>query len=176
MGSFLPFQRPLIVKGVNIAEGIVSKGTKDNIYALYDVKTLEEFEGLERENGVFAKLLYVEAEEISKLKYYRICLQDDEILRFLQENHDIDFLTFLVFIFTHELIHIQRFATGRAEFFGKQNDEEELYVDNMTRILLAKYPVCGMSSILVALDRISPPPLYKNRILLDNGGNINAYL
>ncbi len=166
----------MIVRGSVIAEEIVHKGINDPIRMPYDVKTLNELEGIEREQGVFAKLVYVQSKDAKDHAHYSICLQDDEILTFLDKNKDIDLLTFLVFIFTHELIHIHRFSTGKANFFDVEKHKEEIHVDNLTRILLAKHPLCGMGNVLKTLDRVSPPPLYKNRILLDNGGHIHAYL
>ncbi len=176
MGYFLPCHRSLIVRSSEIAEEVVLRGINDPIRAPYDVKTLKELENSEREQGVFAKLVYAQNSNTRDYGHYRICLQDDEILNFLNKNKDIDLLTFLVFIFTHELIHIHRFSTGKASFFDLEKHKEEVHVDNLTRILLAKNPLCGMGNVLKTLDRVSPPPLYKTRILLDNGGHIHAYL
>ncbi|MCD6570191.1 MAG: hypothetical protein J7L53_05770 [Deltaproteobacteria bacterium] len=176
MAIFIPKHKALVFQGTYIAEHIIAKGTKDKITAPYDIKTLEELSGPEKAPGTFAKLLLMEGTGLNRLRHYRICLQDDEILRVLYDNKDIDMLAFIVYILTHELIHIQRFFSGKADFSESNQNEEEIYVDNLTRVLLAKHSTIGIKKIFNVLDKIPPPPLYECKILIDNGGSINAYL
>lgn len=126
-------------------------------------------------HGVFARLMRLENEQTGQVHHYRIHLQDEEIIRFLQSDREVAPLTFLVFVLTHEIIHIQRFARGRADY-ARANHEEELFVDTLTRVLLAKNPLPGRQQVLTLLDKVAPAPLYKSRILVDQGGHINAYL
>jgi len=176
MAVFSPTHKVLVFQGTYIAEHIITKGTKDKIYAPYDITTLEELGEPEKAPGAFAKLLFMEGIGPNKLRHYRICLQDDEILKALHDNKDVDMLAFIVYILTHELIHIQRFFSGKADFSESNQNEEEIYVDNLARVLLAKHPIIGIKKIFNVLDKIPPPPLYKCKGLIDNGGSINAYL
>ncbi|HOO45404.1 MAG TPA: hypothetical protein PLM29_04180 [Deltaproteobacteria bacterium] len=175
MACFLPDHRNVLVKSSLLAEQIVSKETNWNVRNLYDVKTHVEMTGPERAEGVFAQLLRLEPEHSGTTPLYRVCLQDNEIFDFLKRNGDIDMFSFITFIMTHELLHIQRFSTGKADFYRYEEDEE-VYVDTLTRLFLAKNPVTGLNRILTLLDKVEAAPLYNVRILIDDRRNINAYL
>ncbi len=84
-------------------------------------------------------------------------------------------LSFITFIMTHELLHIHRFATGKADFFGDPKDEE-LVVDTLTRLFFAKNPVTGLRKALDILDKVEAAPLYNEHIVNDQGRIVRAYL
>jgi hypothetical protein len=77
---------------------------------------------------------------------------------------------------THELVHIHRFATGKASFFETEREEEEIYVDNLTRLFLAKNPLTGLKNVLTLLDKLEAAPLYSFTIFEDDRRSYNAYL
>lgn len=171
MARLLPTKRDAIVMSSDIADYIVAKGTRSDVRTLYDIACVHP----ERDAGyadIFARLMRVE--ESGRLRHYRICLNDDEIMDFLARHPDIDLLTFLVFVMTHELLHIQRFTCGQADFARACHDEEVL-VDNLTRLLMAKHPVTGRGKVFKLLDKLAAPPLY-NQSAISDGGIINAYL
>lgn len=174
MGYFLPQHRIAVRHGSSLAEHVVCKELSWNVQGIYDVKTLAEFDEDEQDAAVFAQLLRVEPIQSSFPVHYRVCLHDREILEFLVGNPDIDLLSFITFIMTHELLHIHRFATGKADFFS-ENREEEIVVDALTRVLLAKNPVIGLKKVLSLLDRIAAAPLY-NEHILNQQRCVNAYL
>jgi DNA-binding LytR/AlgR family response regulator len=92
------------------------------------------------------------------------------------KNHkDLDLLSFITFIMTHELLHVHRFSTGLADFFGSPHDEE-IVVDALTRVFLAKNPVIGLKKVLALLDKLEAAPLYNNHIMHDGGRCFYAYL
>jgi hypothetical protein len=175
MAYFLPNHRGLLVKSSAIAEHIVSKETQWCVKDLYDVKTHIEMDEPEKVDGVFAHLMRLESKDQRTKTHYRICLQDKEIFDFLNRNREIDVLSFITFIMTHELLHIHRFSTGKADF-DFFHEEEEVYVDSLTRLFLAKNPIIGLNKVLTLLDRLEAAPLYNDKILVDNRRNINAYL
>lgn len=175
MAYFLPNHRNLLMKSSVIAEHIISKETQWCVRDLYDVKTHVEMDEPEKVDGVFAHLLMLESEDSRTRTHYRVCLQDNEIFDFLGRNREIDVLSFITFIMTHELLHIHRFSTGKADFYSFQEDEE-VYVDSLTRLFLTKNPITGLKKILALLDKIEAAPLYNVKILVDNRRNINAYL
>ena len=174
MGYFLPQHRIDVKHGSSLAEHVVSRELSWNIQGIYDVKTLAELDAEVKDAAVFAQLLRVEPIRSSLPVHYRICLHDREILDFLEGNPDIDLLSFITFIMTHELLHIHRFTTGQADFFS-ENREEEVVVDALTRVLLAKNPVIGLKKVLSLLDRIAAAPLY-NEHILNQQRCVNAYL
>jgi len=174
MGYFLPQRRWAVRQGSSLAERVVCKELGWNLEGAYDVKTLAELDQRAQQVAVFAQLLRVEHPESSLPAHYRVCLHDGEILGFLGGNPDIDILSFITFIMTHELLHVHRFATGKADFFS-ENHEEEVVVDALTRVLLAKNPVIGLKKVLSLLDRIAAAPLY-NEHILNQQRCVNAYL
>lgn len=171
MARFLPTHRDTIIISSDIADYIVGTGTKSDVRNLYDITCVFP-EQDERYADIFARLMRVE--EDGRLRHYRICLNDDEIMDFLSRHPDIDPLTFMVFVMTHELLHIQRFTCGRADF-AVASHEEEVLVDNLTRLLMAKHPVTGRGKVFKLLDKLAAPPLYNQRAISD-GGEVNAYL
>lgn len=175
MAYFLPNHKELLIRSSVIAEHIVSKETKWSVKDLYDIRTRAQMNEQEKIDGVFAQLVRFESGDARARSHYRVCLQDDEIFDFISRNPDVDILSFITFIMTHELIHVHRFSTGMADFNCFQEDEE-LYVDTLTRLFLAKNPVTGLKKILALLDKIEAAPLYNDRILVDNRRNIHAYL
>ena len=176
MAYFQPGQRSLLIRGSLLAEHIVSKETRWSGDGLYDVVNLAESGDEERQEGVFAHLLQLKPEDRSRPPLFRICLQDIEICEFVKRHRDIDLMSFFTFIMTHELIHVHRFSTGRADFFESHKTEEEAYVDSLTRILLAKNPLTGLKNILTLLDKIEAAPLYSFTKVVDQGRSFHAYL
>ncbi len=163
------------MKSTALAEHIVSKETKWSNHDCYDVKTLVETDHHEREDGVFAKLVRLDPETPGRQPLYRICLQDTRILEFVQKR-EIDMCSLLTFIMTHELLHIHRFSTGKADFFEALREDEEVHVDNLTRLFLAKNPVTGLKNVLTLLDNVEAAPLYSFTICVEHGRYYNAYL
>ncbi len=95
---------------------------------LYEVVTLREALPEEIAPGNFAHLIrYLRAgpgpgHNRKPERYYRVLLQDDEILSCLQRNEaDFDLESLLLYILTHELIHIVRFE----RFLHAMDAEEE---------------------------------------------------
>lgn len=176
MGYFHPSHRGLLKRSVALAEHIVTKETKCSIRDLYDVKTQQESHESEKEEGVFAKLVRLEPEAPVDPPLYRVCVQDSQVFEFMKTRREVDLFSLLTFIMTHELVHIHRFATGKADFFDNRREEEEIYVDNLTRLFLAKNPLTGLRNVLTLLDKVEAAPLYSFTVFEDNRRCYNAYL
>jgi len=110
----------------------------------YDVKTMKTLSCNEISPYGFAllnKYSHTDKELESKKEYrdfYLICLQDHHILKALKRDKNLTLLSLLVYIFTHELIHIVRFCNffQRFEISGKgKEDEEKLVHDTTYRVL-----------------------------------------
>jgi hypothetical protein len=106
----------------------------------YDVKTLSTLNQDEISPYAFA-LLNKGARVIRRFEpttkrrdFYFICLQDHRILRALQRDKNLRLLPLLVYIFTHELVHIVRFCnfSQRFEISGEGRQEEERLVHKTT--------------------------------------------
>jgi hypothetical protein len=175
MGYFMPQQKNVLRYASNLAEDIIRKETSWSVTGIYDIRTLAEAGAGGTKNGVFAQLLRIETGKVKIAPLFRVCLQDGEILNFVQRNNEIDLLSIITFILTHELLHIHRFSTGMADFFGDHHDEE-FVVDTLTRLFLTKNPVIGLKKVLTLLDKVEAAPLYNEHIVNDGGRCINAYL
>ena len=106
----------------------------------YDVKTLSSLNNNEIITHAFAllnKCSRVTGGFESKTKnrdFYFICLQDNQILKALMRDRNLEILALLVYIFTHELVHIVRFSNffQRFEISGKGREKEERIVHATT--------------------------------------------
>ena len=176
MAYFHPGHRNMLVRGSLLAERIVSKETRWSGDGFYDVVTLAESGDEERQEGVFAHLLLLSPREKHKPPLFRICLQDIEICDFVSRHREIDLMSFFTFIMTHELLHIHRFSSGMADFFESRKEDEEAFVDTLTRLLLAKYPLTGLKNVLTLLDKVEAAPLYSSTKIVDQGSHFHAYL
>lgn len=175
MAYFMPQYRNMVISGSNLAECIVCKELHWDFKGVYDIQSHADTGAIGPQGGVFAQLLMLEPAKTALPPYYRIRLQEPEIVGFIQKNHGVDLLSLMTFIITHELLHIHRFATGKADFYGDPYPEE-LLVDTLTRVFLAKHPVTGLKNVLTVLDKLQAAPLYNEHFMNDQGRFVRAYL
>lgn len=130
----------------------------------YDVKTLATLEEDEIISFAFALLnkrsRVVEGFDSSTKKrdFYFICLQDHLILNALRRDKNLTLLPLLVYIFTHELVHIVRFCNffQRYEVMGKNREYEESLVHETTFNILKKNSLRNMDYILESYKQHRP--------------------
>jgi hypothetical protein len=127
----------------------------------YDVKTLSDLQENQIVHGVFA-LLEKGFEDISKFvprraerDFYTICLQDHHILGALNRDKELDLLSLLVYVFTHELVHIVRFCnfSQRFETKGKEKEREERIVHATTYEILKDLSLHKMEYVLQSYEK-----------------------
>lgn len=122
----------------------------------YDVKTLRTLTDDEISFFGFALLnKYTVAADHYDLKrknrdFYRICLQDHHIIKAVERDKNLTLLSLLVYIFTHELVHIIRFCNffQRFEITGKGKEDEEKLVHATTYEILKDISLPKMDYIL----------------------------
>ncbi len=110
----------------------------------YDVRTLAQLEDHEVSESAFAHLCkystpYPQAEPSAGLHFYRVCLQDDLILNAIERGSSyIKLVPLLLYIATHELVHILRFESGESDFDMpvEERGREEGRVDAITKSIL----------------------------------------
>jgi hypothetical protein len=111
----------------------------------YDVKTLPYLEAHEVVELAFAHLCryqyqkHQEAQAPDGFHFYRICLQDNRILDAVERAASfIKLNPLMLYIATHELVHVVRFDRGESEFDAspEQKQEEEDKVHDITRQIL----------------------------------------
>lgn len=124
----------------------------------YDVKTLPILRSGEITSNAFA-LLNKGSRAISnfesrskKRDFYFICLQDHQILKALKRDKNLRLLPLLIYIFTHELVHIVRFCnfSQRFDISGETREKEERIVHSTTFEILKDFPLSRMDYILEA--------------------------
>ncbi len=124
---------------------------------LYDVATAGGLSPDEKAPDAFAQLCRYVASSPSPGdrdrpgRYYRICLQDANIIEAVHRvNGRFSLDTLLCYIMTHELIHIVRFERFQHPFLTDPHDREaeELRVHALTYDILAGLEDPGMTSLL----------------------------
>jgi hypothetical protein len=113
--------------------------------ARYDLSTLAHLREEEISNHALALVAKYDGYppgrvlRSSSFDFYRICLQDNNILKALNSRADLKLLPFLCYILTHELVHIVRFSQFEASFEASEEEkqEEEARVHRLTSKILA---------------------------------------
>ena len=147
--SPLEIQNPLIVsEALEIAEDKTGNFFKFSFEQWkrhrYEVKILSSLKPIEIIPDAFALLRKgsrVVSGFESKTKrrdFYFIYLQDTQILKALKRDKNLDVLPLLVYVFTHELVHIVRFCNflQRFELAEKERIKEEKIVHSTTSDIL----------------------------------------
>jgi hypothetical protein len=127
----------------------------------YDVKTLMSLAEDEISSYAFALLnkssrIIEDYESKTKTRdFYFICLQDHRILNALRRDRNLTLLSLLVYIFTHELVHIVRFCNffQRFDISGQGKEKEERLVHATTYEILKDSSLPKMGYILESYKR-----------------------
>ena len=145
----------------------VAEDRIDSVYKLslrqwrrcrFDVKTLNRLNEKEITAHVFA-LLNKHAVTQDSARWvtgahdtYIICVQDHQILRALDRDKNLSLLAILVYVFTHELIHVVRFSTfdQRFEVSGPVREREETFVHAKTFEILNDVAIPQLDYVLEA--------------------------
>ncbi len=133
----------------------------------YHVATLRDGPGpAER---VFADIVQVLSEPGAPRRersLYRIRLRDDVVLDALRRPEGVTLPALLLYVLTHELVHVLRFSIGMASFEAppRERDREELRVHAITRRLLRPRTGRRTRSGLAA-GRRGPDPAGLDRVL-----------
>lgn len=160
MATFRQHEMITVSDALDIAEDATGNFFKTSIgrpkrYG-YDVKTLTSLNRREISNVALAVLskgmrALSDFEPRTKIRdFYFICLQDHLILRALQRDSDLALLPFLVYIFTHELVHIVRFCNffQRFDVSARERAEEEEIVHSLTYDILKKSSLAKLDYVL----------------------------
>jgi len=122
----------------------------------YDIRTLRALKKYEIRPNAFALLnkgsrMVGEFESRTKMQdFYLIDLQDHMIINALRRDKELGLLSLLVYIFTHELVHIVRFCNFMKRFDANvlEREKEEKIVHSKTYEILKDLPVPKLDYIL----------------------------
>ena len=113
--------------------------------ARYDILTLEALRAEEICSHALALVAKYDGWHKDRLlrsaafDFYRVCLQDHNILKTLEHVDGLSLFPLLLYIVTHELVHIVRFSQFLALFEAPEEhkQEEERRVHRLTQKILA---------------------------------------
>ncbi len=147
-------------ESVAMAEELVSEYYKMSasewLRPKYDVKTRVDLSPDEIIPGPFAQVIRYEGRldnaslGSSTYDFYKICLQDHEILTTIDQKKKMRLLPFLLYIVTHELIHIVRFRKFIQMFNASPEERmrEEAKVHELTHEILHPLSISGIDEVL----------------------------
>jgi len=121
----------------------------------FDLKTLAQLFNDDIRDNVFALLKKCTKKEHGHTEqngreFYLICLQDHQIIHALNRDKGLTLLPLLVYILTHELVHIVRFCKFEERFDVKEEMrrlEEEQIVHRMTYEILKELSMPNLSHL-----------------------------
>ncbi len=131
----------------------------------YDFKTLADLAPEEIVSGPFAQVIRYEGKKndhslgSSSYDFYKICLQDHEILAALVNSNDLKLFPFALYITTHELIHIVRFSKFLCNFVASSDEKivEEARVHEKTRTILSSISIPDLAGVLKFYEKWRTP-------------------
>lgn len=153
MGEFFnKKQRLWVGEALEIAEFLAEDNLKidltDSTKYFYDLRTLINLRGAEKTDRALAQVCKYEYlrprpswAKRSK-DFYRICLQDDKILKAAAWKSPLFLRALILYVITHELIHVIRFSEDPRIFHLQIKDKraEEKGVHRLTHNLLKGLP------------------------------------
>lgn len=131
----------------------------------YDIKTLTDLKPSEIVHGPFAQVIRFKGQGNNRLlgssiyDFYKICIQDHEIIETLKKSINIKLFPFALYIITHELIHIVRFSKFLQSFDASPDEKmaEEIKVHEKTADILARVQAPGINDVLKFYKKWSEP-------------------
>ena len=160
LATFTPAQTQEIEHAVRMAEDLVSNYYKMSasewLHPKYDVKTMVQLTDSEIVQGPFAQIIRYKGQPKDKalgssaFDFYKICLQDHAILDAIERDPELELFAFALYIITHELIHIVRFAKFAQSFEASPGEkmDEEHRVHAYTHDILQPLQIPGLIRVL----------------------------
>lgn len=122
----------------------------------YDISTVKDLARHELLDGPFAQVIKYEGRKknaplgSSSYNFYKVCLQDNAIVSAVKKKH-LPMEPFLLYILTHELIHVVRFSKFEKRYENKSESdmtyEEERKVHFLTHAILNPVSVSGLNQV-----------------------------
>lgn len=123
----------------------------------YDIKTAKDLAFHELLDGPVAQVIKYEVRQkdvslgSSSFWLYKVCLQDSAILSTVEREKDLLLDSFLLYILTHELVHIVRFLKYEQRYENKNEADvtldEERKVHQLTHAILKPISILGLSKV-----------------------------
>jgi hypothetical protein len=149
----------IVNNAVVMAEELVNNAykmtTSQWVRLRYDIKTLCDLAPEEIVQGPFAQVIRYEGQRpdaslgSSAYDFYKICLQDHAILAAMQQAPNLALFPFVLYIMTHELIHLVRFNRFLQNFNASSEEKmaEEARVHRKTYEILRDIRLEGLFEV-----------------------------
>jgi hypothetical protein len=139
----------------------------------YGVRTLVDLDEMADYEEVLASVAKYEISSPirmtrSRFDYYEIRLQDHNILSASSRRGDgISFEPLMLYVLTHELVHVFRFANLPQRFFADEKEKvrEERQVHRITSNILRMKNESGLTPVLEAYDEYPFQPPFSFQML-----------
>jgi hypothetical protein len=173
---FSEAEKRILCQAAAIAEDLTSDFYKLShsrwLKARYDILTLQQLRAEEISPHALALVARYDGQpadcplKSAAFDFYRVCLQDHNILATLQRTQGLTPLPLFCYVLTHELVHIVRFSRFEARFDATAGERaaEEREVHRLTRVILAPLSFLELEPVIEQYD------------IHDQGGRQYAYL
>jgi hypothetical protein len=150
----------MVAEAANASEELVN-----NYYKLsssqwlknrYDIQTAKDLDHHELLDGPFAQVVKYEGRQnnislgSSSFSFYKVCIQDKAVLSTVAEKM-LRLEPFLLYILTHELVHVVRFSKFKQRYENKNEIdvtlEEEHKVHVLTHLILKQVSISGLKQV-----------------------------
>ncbi len=117
----------------------------------YDIKTAKDLAFHEQVYGPVAQVIKYEARKkevplgSSSFNLYKVCVQDDAVLSTVEGKGDMSLDSFLVYVITHELVHVVRFSKYQQRYENK--NEADVTMDEEKKVHLLTHSILNSTSI-----------------------------
>lgn len=160
--SFQPDEIAVLRQSIHIAEELLSEHYKISTSQWkryrYDIQSLKDLQKEEITDMAFAQIYRYAQSPHERLRgsetgdYFKICLQDHVIRRAVERDLSIHLFPLSLYIVTHELVHVIRFAKFLQRFDSTtaEQEVEEGRVHALTYQLLESCKIPGLSEVLSA--------------------------
>ena len=162
LSSFSLSDQKCINEAVAISEELVSNyfkmSSSEWLRGKYEIRTNKDLSEDEFISGPFAQVVKYHGKRketylsSSTYNFYTICLQDDTILKAVNNDNKLLLYPFLVYVLIHELVHIVRFSKFQQLYEISSEDEvtisEERKVHKITWNILRNISIDGIENVL----------------------------
>lgn len=152
-----PKQLAAMDQAVMVAEDVISDRYHLTLSSWkkyrYDIRTLKDLRKSEIAPQVFAQIVRygrpTPPEGLRQGDFYSICIQDHNILGALERDPDLQLYPLLLYVLTHELVHVVRFYTFLQFFHANEaeREKEETRVHRITHDLLRRISLPEMDLV-----------------------------
>jgi len=160
MRTFNPKEMAVIAQAVEVAEDITANyfkiSTSEWRHVRYDIGTLATLTAEEITEGAFAQITrysrfpepIIHGDRL--YDFFKICLQDHTIIAALERDENLRLLPLMVYVATHELIHVVRFCKflQRFDAGAEERSQEEIRVHEITQRALGNLGLADLDYVV----------------------------